>query len=202
VVYGKLTAFNKYPLQNIEVSARKSKTTVKTDSLGIFSIVCMEKDVIKIRSKAFQAESRRVDSHTDTLKINLIFIDNESNRALATGYGYIDKQDLSYAVSHLEQENNEFCNYNDIFDLLTGRFPGVTVDKNQSGGAIYIRGISSFSLSNEALYVVDDVIVETIEWVHPCEVRSIDVLKDGMAAIYGARGANGVVIIETKRGGD
>jgi len=200
VVYGKLTAFNKYALANIEVKAKKSKASVKSDSAGNFTIVCANKDMIRIKPKAFKAVSRKVDEKTDTLSINLLFIDTKTNRNLATGYGYIEEQDLTYAVSHLQQENNEFCNYTNIFDLIKGRFPGVTVSRGQVGGAVYIRGQTSINASNEALYVVDGGITSQIEWIHPCDIRSIDVIKDGMAAIYGARGSNGVVVIETKRG--
>ncbi|MFO7932526.1 MAG: hypothetical protein R6U78_00460, partial [Bacteroidales bacterium] len=126
VVYGKLTAFNQYPLQNVEVIARKAKSAVKTDSLGRFSIVAKEKDVIRIKPKAFKPVTRRINEKTDTLEVNLVFVDSETNRKLATGYGYIDERDLTYATSHLEQENNEFCNYTNIFELIRGRFPGVT----------------------------------------------------------------------------
>lgn len=199
VVYGKLTAFNQYPLQNVEVVARKAKSAVKTDSLGRFSIVAKEKDVIRIKPKAFKPVTRRINEKTDTLEVNLIFVDSKSNRKLATGYGYIDERDLTYATSHLEQENNEFCNYTNIFELIRGRFPGVTVSSSQVGGAVYVRGATSINLSSEALYVVDGAVSENIDWIHPCDVRSINVLKDGMTAIYGARGANGVVVIETKR---
>jgi TonB-dependent SusC/RagA subfamily outer membrane receptor len=202
VVYGKLTAFNQYPLQNIEVVAKNSKAAVKSDSTGMFSIVCMEKDVIKIKPKAFKSASRTVGPDTDTLFINLVFLDSRSNRELATGYGYISQQDLNFAVSHLEQENNEFCNYENIFELIRGRFPGVTVDRTQHSGAVYVRGVTSINLSSEALYVVDGAVTSDIDWIHPCDVRSVDVLKDGMTAIYGVRGANGVVVIETKRGGE
>ncbi len=200
VVYGQLTAYNKYPLQNIEVKTKKSKAAVKSDSLGLFSIVCQENDVIRIRPKAFQSVSRKVGPDTDTLLINLVFINSRANRELATGYGYINQQDLSYAVSHLEQENNEFCNYENIFELIRGRFPGVTVSRNNYGGAIYVRGATSINMSSEALYVVDGGVTSNIDWIHPCDIRSIDVLKDGMTAIYGSRGASGVVVIETKRG--
>lgn len=200
VIYGKLTAYNQYPLANIEVMAKKSKASVRSDSTGMFAIVCAKSDLIKIKPKAFKAVSRKVTSDTDTLFINLIFIDTKSNRELATGYGYIDEQDLTYAMSHLEQENNEYCNYTNIFDLIRGRFPGVTVTTTQLGGAVYIRGQTSINASNEALYVVDGGITSNIEWIHPCDIRSINVIKDGMAAIYGARGSNGVVVIEIKRG--
>ena len=202
VVYGKLTAYNKYPVQNIEVKSKKSKAMVKSDSLGMFSIVTMEKDKIVIKPRAFKSLIRKVDADTDTLFINLLFIDTKANRELAIGYGYISQQDLNFAVNHLEQENNEFCNFTNIFDLIQGRFPGVTVQRTGTGGAVYIRGRTSVNMSNEALYVVDGGPTSNIEYIHPCDIRSIDVLKDASASIYGTRGSNGVVIIETKRGND
>ena len=200
VVYGKLTAFNKYPLQNIEVRAKKSKASVKTDSLGLFTIVTMDEDRIVIKTKAFQTVVRKVHKDTDTLNINLVFIDTKTNRELATGYGYINSQDLNYAMSNLEQENNEFCNYTNIYDLLVGRFPGVMVQRTATGGSVIIRGGSSINMSNEALYVVDGGVTNNIDYIHPCDIRSINVLKDASTSIYGTRGSNGVVVIETKRG--
>ncbi len=200
VVYGKLTAFNKYPLQNIEVKTKKSKASVKTDSLGMFSIVTMDEDRIVIKTKAFQTVMRKVNKDTDTLDINLVFIDTKTNRELATGYGYINSQDLNYAMSNLEQENNEFCNYTNIYDLLVGRFPGVMVQRTATGGSVIIRGGTSVNMSNEALYVVDGGVTTNIDYIHPCDIRSINVLKDASTSIYGSRGSNGVVVIETKRG--
>ena len=80
VVYGKLTAFNKYPVANVEVMAKNSKATSLTDSLGNFSIVCNEKDQIKIKPETFKAVSQRIDKRTDTLRINLVFMDTKKNR--------------------------------------------------------------------------------------------------------------------------
>jgi len=200
VVYGKITAYNQYPLQNIQVKTKKSKATVKSDSLGMFSIVANEEDRLIIKTKAFKTVYQKVDADTDTLYINLVFIDTKSNREIATGYGYINSQDLNYAINNLEQENNEFCNYTNIFELLVGRFPGVVVRPTATGGAVYIRGGTSVNMSNEALYVVDGGVTTNIEYIHPCDVRSINVLKDASASIYGSRGSNGVVVIETKMG--
>jgi TonB-dependent SusC/RagA subfamily outer membrane receptor len=143
--------------------------------------------------------SRSVGPKTNDLVINLVFIDNEKNREIATGYGYISEEKLGYAVNHLQQENNEFCNYTDIFDLITGRFPGVRVSHHTGGGAVYIRGVNSINLETEALYVVDGVVTDDITFLHPCDVSSIDILKDGQASIYGVRGAGGVVVLETKK---
>ena len=197
VVHGKITAYNQYPIQHVEVLSKKSKAAVKTDSLGMFSIVCNQKDVIKINTKVFKPVSRKIRQDIDSLFINLIFIDTEANREIATGYGYISQADLTFAASHLEQENNEFCNYSNVYDLLQGQFPGVSV----SGSTVYVRGgTNSLNLSTEALYVVDGTVTGTIVWLHPCDIVSVDVLKDGAAAIYGTRGANGVVVFKTKGG--
>ncbi len=200
VVHGVLTAYNKYPVANIEVMAQKSKSSTVSDSLGNFFIVCKEKDMIKIKPKTFKTVSRRVDKHTDTLRINLVFMDSKKNRNLAIGYGYMAKEDLTFAADHMQQENNEYCNYTNIYELLKGKFPGVTVDGTSGTYRVYIRGAQSINSSNEVLFVVDGSIATSIDWIHPCNIRSIDVIKDGMASIYGARGSNGVILIETKRG--
>jgi len=199
VVSGEFTAFNRYPVKNLKVVAKKSKASVLTDSLGQFHLVCKTQDVIKIESEIFSPVNIRVGKNESHIgRRNLIFINNPRNRQLATGYGYISESDLTYAISHLDYENNDFCNYNNIYDLFVGRFAGVTVETSGGRRVIYIRGMSSFNLSSEALYVVDNVIMESIDHILPCDVKSIDVIKDGGAAIYGSRGANGVVIIHRK----
>jgi TonB-dependent SusC/RagA subfamily outer membrane receptor len=196
VVHGKLTVFNRYPLMNVEVSAKKSKATITTDSLGQFDIVCFENDVIKISPKTFQPVNRKVNAKTDTLNINLMFIDSKANREKAVGYGYINERDLLYAVDHLESENNEVCSYSNINDLIQGKLSGVTI----SGGNIYIRGgNNSFSGQSQALCVVDGTPTSNIEWISPCQVKSIDILKGSDAAIYGTRGGNGVVMITLRK---
>jgi TonB-dependent SusC/RagA subfamily outer membrane receptor len=194
VVYGELKVFNAFPVKNIEVTAKKAGAAVMSDSLGHFSIVCLPNDIIRIKAKTFQPVSRHVGPDTDSLFINLIFIDSRSNRELSVGYGYISEKDLLYAISHLEQENNDFCNYSNVFDLIKGRFSGVMV----RNGDVYIRGSGSFSGQTQALYIVDGVYVSSIDCIQPCQIKSIDILKDSNAAIYGARGGNGVVMIETR----
>jgi TonB-dependent SusC/RagA subfamily outer membrane receptor len=194
VVHGKLTCFDTYPVRNVEVHSKKGKSTTVTDSLGEFSIVCLEKDIIQIKPVAFRPVTRRVDAGTDSLKANLVFIDTPANRERAIGYGYLDKSELNYAVSNLQQKNNEYCSYTNIFDLIRGMFGGVTVSNNH----VYIRGSGSFTGQTQALYIVNGSEVRSLEWLQPCEIESIDILKDSNAAIYGARGGNGVLIIKTR----
>lgn len=196
VIHGRLTAFNTYPVQNIEIRSKKGKSATVSDSLGHFNIVCMEEDVIQIRPKTFQSVNRKIGPDTDSLIVNLVFINTRKNRDIAVGYGYIKESDLTYAISNLEQENNEYCHYHDVFELIQGRFAGVVVENGQ----VIIRGRNSINSSNEALYVVDGVIMNSIDWISPCEISSISIIKDSAAAAYGSRGSNGVVIIDLKKG--
>jgi TonB-dependent SusC/RagA subfamily outer membrane receptor len=193
VLYGRLTTFNTYPVQNVEITSKKGKSATASDSLGQFSIVCMEDDVINIKPKAFRPVKKRVKPDTDSLVINLIFLDSKKNREIAVGYGYVKESDLLYAVSNLQQENNEYCYYDDVFDVIQGRFAGVWVEN----GEVIVRGSNSMTGSNAAIFVVDGIIVNSVDWLIPCDIKSISILKDGSAAAYGSRGANGVVIIET-----
>lgn len=199
VVKGEITTFNKYPVQNVEVASKKAKSTVMTDSLGQFEIVCNEKDVIMIKAKVFQALNKRVDEEDDFVQANLIFRDTPKNREIATGLGYITHEQLTFALAHLADENNDFCNYTDVFQLIRGKFPGVQIKATDSGSeGIFIRGDKSLYGDNQAIYVLDGMRVNDISFVNPCDMATIDILKDGGAALYGANAANGVVVIETK----
>lgn len=199
VVKGKLTTFNRYPVENVEVASKKAKSTVLTDSLGQFEIVCNEKDVILIKAKVFHALSKKVNEDDDYVEANLIFRDSPKNREIATGMGYISHEALTFALAHMADENNDFCNYTNVFSLIKGKFPGVIIKIGSTGNeGVFVRGQKSIYGDNEAVYVIDGVLASDISFVNPCEIATIDVLKDGGAALYGSKAANGVVVIETK----
>lgn len=86
-------------------------------------------------------------------------------------------------------------------ELLLGRLPGVEVRRVRGGLSVLIRGLSSFSTSNEALIIIDGVQSNgvTLASVNPEDVERVEVIKDGAAALYGVRGANGVLIVTTRR---
>lgn len=195
VVHGKLTTFDSFPIKNVEVNSKKAGATTMTDELGQFSIVCLEKDKIQVKAKAFKPVQKKVNADTESITMNLMFIDSKENREMAVGYASMSKKNLTYGASILEHDDVEFCSYSNIFDLIEGRLSGVTV----SGNDIFVRlGKNSFTPgSSMALYVVDQQPTSDLAWVHPCQVKSINVLKDANAAIYGSQGANGVILIET-----
>lgn len=197
VVNGQLTAYKSFPVMNVEVSSKKAKATTVSDAQGNFSIVCKEKDIIMIKPKAFRPVNEKVSGQEDTLKINLVFIDTKKNRELAISSGYLTETNLNYAVSNLAEENNDFCKYTDIYSLLRSECTGITISNS---GQITVRGgNTSFSGSDQALIVVDGNPTSVIDGIMPCIVKSVRVLKDSDAAIYGSRGGNGVVVITTKQ---
>jgi TonB-dependent SusC/RagA subfamily outer membrane receptor len=93
-----------------------------------------------------------------------------------------------------------------VEELFVGRFAGVQVMKIPGGISVRIRGGSSITGSNEPLYVIDDMPIEpgpggALVGINPADIEKIEVLKDiGQTAVYGSRGANGVILIKTKRG--
>ena len=76
----------------------------------------------------------------------------------------------------------------------------MTVDGTTGTYRVFIRGTQSINSNNEVLFIVDGSPSANVAGLYPCEIKSIDVIKDGMASMYGTRGSNGVILIETKRG--
>jgi TonB-dependent SusC/RagA subfamily outer membrane receptor len=98
------------------------------------------------------------------------------------------------------KSNIDFCSYSNIYDVLRNHFPTLQVQRD---GCVIIRGPSSINTPICALYVVDGMKMDNIDFITPCQVKEISVLKDASsAAIYGCESANGVIIINMKRGGD
>lgn len=115
------------------------------------------------------------------------------------GYGETSQEALSYAISSVDMEEADKSGYITIYDYLEGRVPGVKVVKNGATTAsVYIRGINSVNSSTEPLFVVDGIMVNDISYLNPRDVKSVTVLKDASASIYGVRGGNGAILIKLK----
>ena len=132
-------------------------------------------------------------------------------RQVVVGYGSVRKKDLTGAVSSISAAELVRQNNADVENSLQGQVPGVVIQKasNNPGKAwsMDIRGESTITSTNggtgvtEPLYVIDGVIGGRLRDLNPQDVQSIDILKDvSSTAIYGSRGANGVVIVTTKKG--
>ncbi|MCU0459318.1 MAG: TonB-dependent receptor plug domain-containing protein [Bacteroidales bacterium] len=107
------------------------------------------------------------------------------------GYGTKKRSELTTDVGYIDGQEDINASYNNIYDMIQGRVPGVQV----SGTKITIRGINSINSGTDPLFVVDGVVVNSIDHISPRQVRSISVLKGSDASIYGSRGAGGVILI-------
>ena len=148
------------------------------------------------------------------INVSLAPDENSLEEIVVVGYGTVKKSDLTGAVGTVKGEVLQERPSASLNQGLSGRIAGVNVSSNSGrpGGRanIRIRGASSVSVSNNPLYVIDGVILNSvdlqngstpIDYINPNDIASIEVLKDASStAIYGARGANGVIIVSTKRG--
>ena len=130
--------------------------------------------------------------------------DSESEEEVAIGYGTQKKKNVTGSVSSLDREDIDDAQAIHLAELLEGRVAGVTVHRTPGGFSVRIRGRSSIYGSNEPLYVVDGLpLAFGPVAINPADIESIEVLKDAAStAIYGSRGANGVVLITTIRPGE
>ena len=119
---------------------------------------------------------------------------SKSGDAIDIGYGTQDPDHVTNSVSKVKVKKTDAQTYTDMYEYLRGRVPGVMVTSDKR---IIIRGIGTNSDSFDPLILVDDVETTDLSGLNPADVQSVDVIKDGTSAIYGMRGANGVIIIRT-----
>lgn len=197
---GRLLLFNTYPVANVELMAKKIREVTQTDAEGLFYLECADKDQVIINNRVFRPVNLRITEADEGIEINLIFKDTPKNRKIAVSQGYITEEDLLYGLMNLQYENNDYCNYSDVFSLIRGKFSDVDVRNIPGGGlGVYLRrGQKSLIEDTQTLYIVDGMRVENLSFVNPCEIATIKVLKEGAAAIYGAGSRDGAVVIETR----
>ncbi len=207
VITGKVTsADSPEGLPGVNVSIEGATVGTITDIDGNYSIeVPSEESVLVFSYIGFLSQKITVGNRSE---INVIMAPDIQalDEVVVVGYGYVKKSDLTGSVTQVDAEKiAEFPVY-EVSQALKGRAAGVQVTQNSGrpGGRIEvrIRGNNSMIGSNEPLYVVDGYpITGDISYLNPADIASIDILKDASAtAIYGSRGANGVVIISTKKG--
>jgi TonB-dependent SusC/RagA subfamily outer membrane receptor len=107
----------------------------------------------------------------------------------------ISKKESSTGMASVDEKNMDNNSYKDIYDMIRGKVPGVSV----IGSTIKIRGIRSVNGSSDPMFIVDGAETFSINDISPSQVNSITVLKGTESAIYGSRGANGVIVITLKK---
>lgn len=195
------------PLPNATIQVKGEAKSAITDTHGFFTIdIDDNKTVFLIVSYVgMETKEVRVESNAGDLTVQLQAAQSSLSDIVVIGYGTSRKKDLTGSVSSVVVADQEKAPVLGVEQMLSGRASGVEVMQNQSQpGALFtirIRGTNSINASSAPLFVVDGYAGGDVSNINPSDIISIDVLKDASAtAIYGSRGANGVIIITTKRG--
>lgn len=194
------------PLIGVNIQVKGSTVGTSTDIDGQFSIDEVDADAILIFSYiGYQTLEVPVNNQT-TLTVTLQEDLQRLDEVVVVGYGSQTKRDLTGSVAQISNKELESVPVYNVGEALQGRASGVSIVNNSGAPGsrvqIRIRGGNSMIGSNEPLYVVDGFpLVGGLNFINPADIETIDILKDASAtAIYGARGANGVVMITTKSG--
>lgn len=195
---GKVLDANGEAVIGASVLVRGTSTGTVTDADGKFSIDVADGKLLIISSIGYQDVEIKVDQRADYQVVMEEDVDY-LEETVVIGYGTVKKKDLTGAVGSIAPASFKAQPVQNVSEMIRGNAPGVTVKENGDGMTkIRIRGANSLNGDNEPLYIVDGVPMGTYS---PSDVESIEILKDASAtAIYGSRGANGVVVVTTKRG--
>ncbi len=206
----------------VELGVKKNNGTI-SDLNGKYTItVESQKSVLQYTFIGYKTTEVTVGNRK-TINVSLKDDTQSLDEVVVIGYGTMRKKDLSGAVASIKSDDLMLGNPTSISQALQGKLAGVQVNQSDgapgSGVSITIRGANSFSTNSQPLYIVDGIPFEVgdtpsskanegnnsttnpLSLINPNDIESIDILKDASAtAIYGSRGANGVVLITTKRG--
>lgn len=197
-ITGQVTTFKKIAIVNAQVKVASSKATVLTDTAGYFSVNCLPKDKIKVSARGFASQKVKLDEDARAVSVNLRLLPNKKNVDLAIGYGHINEADKSFAIENINNRDKlKFVNYTNIIDYIIDSSPSVMF----RNGGIVIRGEGSLNSSNSALIILNGIEASLAQLaeLNPMNVKSVDILKGSSAATYGVRGANGVILVATKK---
>lgn len=202
---GKVVDENSQPLPGASVKLRGSTKGTVTDRDGAFTITAASGAVLVVSYIGY-TEKEVAIADDKPLTITLKAASNTLEQIVVVGYGTAKKGNLSTAVGSVKgEELLERPTAQNLLQGMAGKIAGVNISLNSGkpGGnpAIKIRGTGSINGSNTPLYVIDGIVGADPTTIDPAIIQSVDVLKDASsAAIYGSRGANGVVVITTKNG--
>ncbi|SNR74785.1 SusC/RagA family TonB-linked outer membrane protein [Lutibacter flavus] len=203
-VKGTVSDSDGVPLPGATILIKGVSKGVSTDFNGNFSINASSGDVLLISFLGYK--SREITLTTQTTLNVVLTSDISQLDEIVIGYGSVKKKDLTGSVSVLSTKDFNTGPMTGVENLIQGRAPGVQIStvSSEPGGEmlIRIRGNNSVNSNNSPLYVVDGFPMESLDnSLNPSDIESINILKDASAtAIYGTRGANGVVVVTTKRG--
>jgi TonB-dependent SusC/RagA subfamily outer membrane receptor len=204
VVSGTILNSNGQPADNVLIFIDGKNSNVKSNNNGEFRIK-IKSDVNKIAFFSFNDGGIELYFTGQTnieivlekdFMMETVILSDEGDR-IETGYATYYKNEITGTISSIKKSRLENNTYRSIYEMIAGEVAGVTV----VGNSIRIRGLTSFRMSNEPLFVVNGAPISSINHISPLSVESITILKGPQSAMYGSRGAAGVVVIKLKGSG-
>lgn len=192
------------PLPGVSVLIKSTTKGTSTDFDGNYTIKTDAKSILQFSYIGYKTVEIPVNGK-NTINTSLNEENNELEEIVVIGYGTAKRKDLTGSIASITSEDVTRAPVANVAQALQGKLPGVNVvaQDGRPGASISIRvrGGGSISQSNEPLYIVDGFQVGSISSIPGSQIERIDVLKDASAtAIYGAQGANGVILVTTKSG--
>lgn len=203
-IEGKITDATGMSLPGVNINEKGTKNGTSTDFEGSFKInVSNSKATLIISYLGFQTQEVSVAGKSK-IDVTLAEQSNSLNEVVVVGYGSVKKTDLTGSVSTISAATITERNTTSPLEAIQGSTPGVQISSASGragdGFKVVIRGNNSL-VGSSPLYIVDGVPVDNIDFLNPQDISRMDVLKDASsAAIYGSRGASGVIIVTTKSG--
>jgi TonB-linked SusC/RagA family outer membrane protein len=205
VINGRVVDEQTKPLPNVTIRTNVSNAVTLTNNDGRFSIKVTDSDTeLNLSMLGFTTQVLKLDERLE-YEVKLVEADQYLNEIVVVGYGVQKRKDLTGSVSSVTSAQINKMPTTSIAEMLRGAATGVQVTAGNAspGGSssILIRGRRSLSAGNDPLYIVDGIPTVSIDDINANEIASIEILKDASAqSIYGARAANGVILVTTKRG--
>ncbi len=204
-VTGIVTDQSNLPVPGVNVLIKGTQKGVSTDFDGKFGISAAPGETLVFSYLGFKTKEIKVGS-TNSYNVSIESENATLEEVVVVGYGTKKKKDLTGSIVSVGAEEIASRPVQNAVQAMQGKAAGVDIGSNErpgTVGSINIRGSRSITASNSPLYVVDGIPLNSggIDFINPNDIETIDVLKDASAtAIYGSRGANGVIIVTTKKG--
>ena len=203
VVTGKVTGENGESLSNISISVKGTSRGTTSDNSGSFTISVPEGGTLVVSYIGYATQEVKVDNNS-VLNLKMLKSNAQLDQVVVVGYGTQRRIDVTGAIATVSGSEITKQPVVNAISGLQGKVAGVQITNLGEPGVapqVRIRGLGTFYASANPLYVVDGVWFDDVQFLNPADIESVNILKDASSeAIYGIRGANGVILITTTKG--